>query len=162
MSKTDGCKDGTSKLTNNGVCDVNDMLHLHNSTADDNENNVSVCANCGKEGSNLKTCTACKLVKYCNSENVKLLNRPQHKKECRNDIELFKQPPPNEDCPICFLRMPTLWSGSSYMTCCGKMVCTGCIHAPGYDKFQVLLQIKRLLKDIRNEPRLVILLHSKI
>ena len=29
--------------------------------------------------------------------------------------------------------MPTLWSGSSYMTCCGKLVCTGCIHAPVYD-----------------------------
>ena len=25
-----------------------------------------------------------------------------------SDEELFKQPPPKEDCPICFLRLPTL------------------------------------------------------
>ena len=29
-----------------------------------------------------------------------------------NDEELFKQPPPEEDCPICFLRIPTLKTGS--------------------------------------------------
>ena len=45
------------------------------------------------------------------------------------DLELFKQPPPEEDCPICFLRMPSLWSGSKYMSCCGKTICSGCIHA---------------------------------
>ena len=29
---------------------------------------VSVCANCGKEGDNLKSCAACKLVKYCSRD----------------------------------------------------------------------------------------------
>jgi len=50
------------------------------------------------------------------------------------DEELFKKPLPLlEDCPICFERMPTLASGSVYMTCCGKVVCSGCAHAPVYD-----------------------------
>jgi len=49
-----------------------------------------------------------------------------------SDEELFKQPPPKEDCPICFLRMPLLLlnpTGSKYQTCCGKMICSGCCHA---------------------------------
>jgi len=50
-----------------------------------------------------------------------------------HDIELFKQPPPEEDCPICFLRMPILETGSIYMIYCGKFICSGCIHSPLYD-----------------------------
>ena len=50
-----------------------------------------------------------------------------------SDNELFKQPPPNEDCPICLLCLPTLASGSTYMTCCGKIICSGCNYAPVYD-----------------------------
>jgi len=51
-----------------------------------------------------------------------------------HDEELFKQPPPQEeDCPICFLRMPSLNSGSKYQTCCGKVICCGCAYAPLYD-----------------------------
>ena len=46
-----------------------------------------------------------------------------------HDIELFKQPPRKEDCPICFLRLPTLNSGWRYKSCCGKVICSGCIHA---------------------------------
>ena len=83
-----------------------------------NDNNVmpSICANCGKgedESDSLKACTACKLVRYCSRECQKT-HRPQHKRECRkrakeiHDEELFKQPPPPEECPICFLRIPSL------------------------------------------------------
>ena len=49
-----------------------------------------------------------------------------------NDEELFKQPPA-EDCPICFLCLPTLEKGWRYMPCCGKVICSGCVHAPVYD-----------------------------
>ena len=50
------------------------------------------------------------------------------------DKELFKQPPPQfEDCPICFLRLPSLRTGYRYFSCCGKRICNGCIHAPLYD-----------------------------
>ena len=100
---------------------------------------VDICANCGKEGSDgLKACTACKLVKYCNRD-CQIAHRSMHKKACRKraaemrDEELFKQPPPNKDCPICFLRLPTLGSGGVYKSCCGKIICCGCCHAPVYD-----------------------------
>ena len=49
------------------------------------------------------------------------------------DDKLFKQPPPNKDCPICLLRLPELGSGSMYMACCGKIICRGCDYAPKYD-----------------------------
>ena len=50
-----------------------------------------------------------------------------------SDKELFKQPPPLEDCPICFQQLPVLNTGWRYNTCCGKVICSGCIHAPVYD-----------------------------
>ena len=50
-----------------------------------------------------------------------------------SDAELFKQPPPKEDCPICLLPLPLLGSGIVHMACCGKMICSGCRHAPVYD-----------------------------
>ena len=77
-------------------------------------------------------------MKYCNAA-CKKKHRQKHKKRCEryaaelHDEELFKQPPPKEDCPICFLRMPTLKTGWRYQSCCGKVICSGCIHAPVYD-----------------------------
>ena len=51
-----------------------------------------------------------------------------------SDEELFKQPPPQYgDCPICFLRLPELRTGWRYQSCCGKVLCSGCVHAPIYD-----------------------------
>jgi len=118
------------------------------STADNSNNNdkddvsPDICANCGKgeeNGTILKACTACKMVKYCNRE-CQIAHRPQHKKACKkraaelHDEKLFRQPPPQEeDCPICFLRMPYLETGKRYMSCCGKTICSGCIHTPVYD-----------------------------
>ena len=108
---------------------------MSKSIADDNI--ISLCANCGKgeeSASDLKECTACKMVKYCNRD-CQIAHRPQHKKACRkratelHDIKLFKQPPPNEDCPICMLPLPQLATGYKYKSCCGKRICSGCIHA---------------------------------
>ena len=115
--------------------------HQNNTMSNTSENSTSVCANCGKgEESNedLKACSACQLVKYCNRE-CQLAHRPQHKKECKkraaelHEEALFKQPPPEEDCPICILRLPLLDSGRRYYTCCGKLICSGCAYAPVYD-----------------------------
>jgi len=50
-----------------------------------------------------------------------------------SDDELFKQPPLNEDCPICLLPLPALQSGSTYYPCCGKVICCGCGTSPVYD-----------------------------
>jgi len=99
--------------------------------------NISTCANCGKGEEadiNLKSCNACMMVKYC-SRDCQIAHRPQHKKECKkrakelHDEKLFKQPPPEEDCPICMIKLPLLRPARVYMVCCGKVICRGCIHA---------------------------------
>jgi len=80
-------------------------------------------------------------VKYCNAA-CKKRHRHKHKKDCDehlrqaaklHDIELFKEPPPAEDCPICFLWLPALSSGRKYKKCCGKRICSGCAYAPVFD-----------------------------
>jgi len=136
-STPDSCKDGASKSSDNDD-DVPGVENMR--TAKGKDVKVSVCANCGKEGySDLKSCTACKLVKYCNRD-CQIAHRPQHKKACRKraaelyDEKLFKQPPQLlRDCPICFLLLPTLNSGRRYQSCCGKVICCGCAYAPVYD-----------------------------
>jgi len=50
-----------------------------------------------------------------------------------SDEKLFADPPPKEDCPICMLPIPYA-SGlcdvrKTYMPCCGKMFCLGCMIA---------------------------------
>ncbi|KAL7554293.1 hypothetical protein ACHAWF_017939 [Thalassiosira exigua] len=92
------------------------------------------CAECGKGGSGLKTCTACKSVKYCNVSCQKA-HRSDHKRECQKratqirDDALFKHHP-KEECPICFL--PILISvTTTYQLCCGKTICNGCLYSQG-------------------------------
>ena len=110
---------------------------------------VTICANCGKEGSNnLNICNKCKGATYCNA-SCKKKHRSKHKKDCErrvaelqeeelererraaelHDEKLFKMPPPNDDCDICMLLLPSLDTGRKYRGCCGKMICSGCIHA---------------------------------
>ena len=109
---------------------------------------TAICANCDKEVVNPNTCNKCKTATYCNA-SCKKKHRHKHKQDCikrvaelreevlqrkkradeLHDIELFKQPPPNEDCPICMLSLPELESGSKYNSCCGKILCSGCVHA---------------------------------
>ena len=104
-----------------------------------NENGVSACANCGKEGSDLNICNKCKEATYCNA-GCKKKHRSKHEKQCERRVaelheeKLFKEPPPEHgDCPICFIRLPSMGSGRRYMACCGKFLCTGCCHADVYD-----------------------------
>lgn len=52
-----------------------------------------------------------------------------------SDDELFKEPPPKEDCPICLLPIPFA-NGfcnvyTAYQACCGKTLCMGCNVAAG-------------------------------
>jgi len=151
-STSDSCKDGASKSNDDDECELEEKLQ--NMSVGD----ISVCANCGKEGSsdNMNTCNKCKQVKYCNAV-CKKVHKKKHKKDCEeyvrcaaeraaklrdeelriaaqlHDENLFKQPPPEEDCPICFQRLPTLNSGRTYYVCCGKLICNGCCYAPVYD-----------------------------
>ena len=140
-SMSDNCKDGVSK-SNDDVCDdVNNMLQKL-STAGNEDNDTSACANCGKEGSDINNiCNKCKQVKYCNAA-CKKKHKKKHKKDCeeyirlaaeKHDEELFKQPPQREDCPICFVRLPTFDEGRRYKTCCGKIICSACCYAPVFD-----------------------------
>ena len=127
----------------------------------------SCCAECGKEagdgGAGLKACKSCMQAKYCNAICQKK-HWATHKADCKiqaakiRDEALFKDPPPKEDCPICFLPMPILLvncvllplatissvpindfaianeglAGKDmevYYPCCGKSICDGCIHS---------------------------------
>ena len=98
----------------------------------------SICANCGKceeSCGDLKACTACKLVKYCN-RNCQIAHRPQHKTACKKraaelyDAALFEEHAP-EECPICMLPPPLYdtHTGMTFQSCCGKEICDGCIYA---------------------------------
>ena len=59
----------------------------------------------------------------------------KHKKKCEkhaaklHDEALLKEPPPPEECPICFLPLPLDSGLSQFKACCGKTICSGCIHA---------------------------------
>jgi len=97
---------------------------------------ITTCANCGKseeENVNLKSCNACHMVKYCNRE-CQVAHRPQHKKACKKraaelyDEKLFKEVE-REECPICLIPLINGNQTESFMACCGKMICIGCIYA---------------------------------
>jgi len=149
MSTPNSCND---ECIDDGVYEVIEKLQRINTI----DNNV-LCANCGKEGSDISNiCNKCKKARYCNAA-CKKKHRHKHKKDCEehirraaekhneelrltaeheaklHDEKLFKQTPPEEDCPICFIRLPTRKSGSRYMSCCGKVFCSGCCYAPVYD-----------------------------
>ena len=130
-----------------------------------NDETVHCCAECGVagEGVSLKACKSCMLVRYCNA-NCQKNHWPTHKQECKRraaelrDEALFKDPPPKEECPICFLPMPekliycislppaTILSVpifdlaqanealanmvmEVYYTCCGTNICGGCVYS---------------------------------
>jgi len=103
--------------------------------ADDTKHQCTACGVSDDGGGSLKACTGCNLVKYCNRA-CQVAHRPAHKKACKErvaelfDEKLFKQPPPNEDCPICYLRIPIDGDlNRRYQSCCGKMLCGGCVCA---------------------------------
>ena len=96
---------------------------------------VAQCAECGEGGADLKMCNACKHINYC-SVTCQRRHWPRHKNECKqraarlHDKSLFKQPPPKDDCPICFLPMPfACHEMAARFSCCGKIVCKGCDYS---------------------------------
>eukprot|EP00984_Skeletonema_dohrnii_P027858 scaffold17545_cov81-Skeletonema_dohrnii-CCMP3373.AAC.7 len=97
------------------------------------------CASCGiaeDDDIKLKTCTACKSVRYCGVKCQKD-HRRQHKKDCKkraaelHDELIFKQPESSHhgDCPICCLPLQLDPKKSTMMACCSKLICNGCSHA---------------------------------
>ena len=82
-----------------------------------------------------------------------------------SDNALFKEPPPSEDCPICFLPQPLDADQSKYQSCCGKVLCGRCLHAAMRADDRLLcpfcrtpvhcqtMYVKRLKKRVEaNEP----------
>jgi hypothetical protein len=95
----------------------------------------SCCADCcGREegGVRLKICKSCMHVKYCDAM-CQRNHWPKHKIDCKQraaqlrDEALFKDPPPKEDCPICFLPMPTR------LICCISLPPATISSVPIYD-----------------------------
>ena len=139
-----GTTDELSKMpaaSNNEEDILSEILSQQNiEDLSNNENDeIELCANCGKEGINLNICNKCKEATYCNAA-CKKKHRSKHKKHCerrvaeKHDEALFREPPPQHgDCPICFLLLPTMDTGRNYMACCGKTICTGCCYADVYD-----------------------------
>ena len=113
-----------------------DTPTLSTNNADNTNNNYITCAACGKEGEedSMNICNKCKMVHYCNSA-CKKKHKSKHKKKCErrvaelHDEALFKKPPPREECPICMLLLPIDMDEQSFKSCCGKLICNGCIHA---------------------------------
>jgi hypothetical protein len=103
------------------------------------EEKIMCCASCGiAEGDDikLKTCTACKSVRYCGVKCQKE-HRPQHKPDCKKRVAelrdeiLFKQPESSHlgDCPICCLPLSIDPRKSTLNVCCCKLICNGCDYA---------------------------------
>ena len=111
------------------------LTQAMNMSSSNTETDITICAACGKEGNsdNMNTCNKCKMVKYCNAA-CKKKHRTKHKKACERraaeiyDEQLFKEVEPDE-CPICLLILPLETDKSQFQTCCGKIICHGCIYA---------------------------------
>jgi len=98
-------------------------------------NDTSICAACGKEGdsNDMNTCNKCKEVKYCNAA-CKKKHRHKHKKKCErrvaelHDEKLFKDVEPDE-CLLCMQPTPVETKYVSFHSCCGKLICNGCMYS---------------------------------
>ena len=115
------------------------MMSAKQDTSNNNNIMMSCCASCGKaedDDIQLRTCTACKSVRYC-GVTCQRNHRPKHKRACKKrsaelrDEALFKQPESrfNGDCPICCLPLPLFPDESIYYVCCSKLVCNGCVYS---------------------------------
>eukprot|EP00984_Skeletonema_dohrnii_P027445 scaffold16982_cov91-Skeletonema_dohrnii-CCMP3373.AAC.5 len=108
------------------------------------------CASCGTaevDDVKLKTCSACKSVRYC-SVTCQKEHRPQHKRACKkkagelHDEILFKQPESSYegDCPLCCLPISLDKTKSTLMSCCSKIICEGCEYSYGMRIFEESLE----------------------
>jgi tetratricopeptide (TPR) repeat protein len=116
------------------------------------DDDMMFCAACGMpecDDITLKTCNACKSVRYC-SVKCKRGHRPQHKRACKKraaelrDELLFKQPESSHygDCPICMIPLPIDPENCPFNACCGKVICDGCAHANAMREMQAKLEHK--------------------
>ena len=58
----------------------------------------------------------------------------QFQKQRISEATLFKLPLPSDECQICNFKLPHLSTGKVYMSCCGQVLCRGCVHMIQTDK----------------------------
>jgi len=127
--------DTYGKISGDGIT----MMTCSKIVVESESEHMMCCASCGiaeDDNKKLKTCTACKSVRYC-SVTCQKEHRPQHKRACKKRAAelhgelLFKQPESNHvgDCPICLLPQPIDPEKSIMMSCCSKVICEGCDYA---------------------------------
>jgi len=129
----DSKKDTDKKCTS---CEQNNVDNITEAIESISVLDIISCASCGKEGNSndMNICNKCKEVKYCNAA-CKKKHRSKHKKACErrvaelHDKELFKDHPPNEECPICLLPLSNDEKQEVFQVCCGKRICSGCCYA---------------------------------
>ena len=142
-------KDGASQQHNNKAASIStnvDTLSttMNNISISNSKDSVLNNAECGKEAeisSNKKVSTSC--VQNVDHKND-IGTREQHTtnnggtsdtadKNFISDDDLFKVPPPKEDCPICMQPIPyengICGVTRVYQPCCGKLLCGGCVVA---------------------------------
>ena len=114
----------------------------------------------------MNTCNRCKMAVYCNAV-CKKKHKSKHKKKCDgrvaelHDEKLFRVPPPREDCPICFLPLPLDVGQTEFKSCCGKIICSGCIYAMAMEDIKKgkkkeemgMCAFCRTLRPISNEEK---------
>lgn len=125
------------------------------------------CACCCRSGYDLKRCTACKSVWYCDVTCQKD-HRKAHKKKCKeiandlkegtlliSDIEAMQSdtpdlwnPPPTKECPICNHALPHrgFMGGHCEVYCCGKDICMACKYF--HESFTVETNAEREIKGL--------------
>ena len=119
-------------------------------SSEESDEMMMFCASCGTaqvDDIKLKTCTACKSVRYCSIKCQKE-HRPQHKRVCKkraaelHDEILFKQPENSHkgDCPICCLPISLEKTKSTLMSCCSKIICNGCVFSNDMRIFESSLE----------------------
>ena len=86
------------------------------------------------------------MVKYCNRD-CQVAHRQQHKNACKvraaeiYDEKLFQEPPHGGECPICCHI--TDGEHDTYMSCCGKNICIGCISGCAQQNVKRIREGKR-------------------
>ena len=113
----------------------------------------------------MKLCAACSQELPRESFSKTQWQLKQHQRRCKEciavnrdvklgapdeDEALFKEPS-RDECPICLLLLPLLASGVNYQPCCGKMICTGCIHEVEKDDTRGLCPFCRTPAHTTNE-----------
>ena len=59
------------------------------------------------------------------------------------NIDLFTPIQEREECPICLLPLPIKEKETVFMSCCGKIICLGCMHK----------NFMTIIKDSKEKPR---------